>query len=516
MCGVIGLTFQRHRQDMGQVAAELLKTLEYRGYDSTGAAIQGEGEQVSLAKGVGAPSVMVHQLGVVQMAGSIFCGQVRWATFGAVNDVNAQPHLVRCKGFTLYGAHNGNVTNCDQLKAWLTDEGHQVLSDNDGEMVVHTVEHYFNRELSALGEKQQLEPDSRRACMRRAWVAAAARLQGSYAAVIVDPVSRVVWAVKQGSSLYFGLGKGGPGGPFSIASSDLSSILKMTRVVVPLRQGELVEYTPEGYQLYAVQDLRREGPSGVEQLEAGEPLERGPRRSRLRAKDTGLIPPFETFMDQEISAQEHTCRAVTRIFCGGSDGLARLRPQLEALTAEDLQAIRAALDRLRDQYDDDDIQRCFHELADLAPVRALTGQMQDHAADEARPERLDEGMASAEAGFFADLLPMARGVHDRRAVLLLDALLERQEVEEYAAAIGAFGDLCLQTIRRGGRIYVTCCGSSNHAAKAGALFFNELAHTDLTPLLPGEFRGQVSRCIRDGDLFIAVSRRAGRRHRQRP
>src|SRR5512143_4077352 len=181
MCGVIGLTYEHHRSDLGQVAAELLKTLEYRGYDSTGAAIQGDDEEVKLAKGVGAPSVMVHELGITQMSGKAFCGQVRWATFGAVTKENSQPHVVRCRSF-LYGAHNGNVTNCDDLKAWLTSEGHAVLSDNDGEMVVHTVEHFFARELERSANK---DAGARRVCMRAALVAAAAKLEGSFAAVIV-------------------------------------------------------------------------------------------------------------------------------------------------------------------------------------------------------------------------------------------------------------------------------------------------------------------------------------------
>src|SRR5688572_10835979 len=143
MCGVIGLIYERGRDDLGLIAAELLRTLEYRGYDSTGAAIQGaEGEEVDLRKDVGAPSAMVHELGIVKLGGQILCGQVRWATFGAVDRANSQPHVVRCKTH-LYGAHNGNVTNCDDLQRWLRAEGHQVLSDNDGEMVVHTVEHFF-------------------------------------------------------------------------------------------------------------------------------------------------------------------------------------------------------------------------------------------------------------------------------------------------------------------------------------------------------------------------------------
>ena len=69
MCGVIGLVYEHARDDLGQVAAELLKTLEYRGYDSTGAAVQGDDLDVALAKGVGAPSVMVHELGITRMRG---------------------------------------------------------------------------------------------------------------------------------------------------------------------------------------------------------------------------------------------------------------------------------------------------------------------------------------------------------------------------------------------------------------------------------------------------------------
>jgi glucosamine 6-phosphate synthetase-like amidotransferase/phosphosugar isomerase protein len=179
MCGVIGLVYQQERDDLGQIASELLKTLEYRGYDSTGGAFQGDGMDVRLLKGVGAPSQMVHQLGITRMGGRAFCGQVRWATFGAVTDENSQPHVVRCKSF-LYGAHNGNVTNCDDLKAWLTAEGHDVLSDNDGEMVVHTVEHFFARELGML--TGPATADSRHCAMRRALLSAARKLEGSSAA----------------------------------------------------------------------------------------------------------------------------------------------------------------------------------------------------------------------------------------------------------------------------------------------------------------------------------------------
>ena len=58
MCGVIGLIYERPRVDLGTTAGELLRALEYRGYDSTGAALQGAGLEVDLRKGVGAPSLM--------------------------------------------------------------------------------------------------------------------------------------------------------------------------------------------------------------------------------------------------------------------------------------------------------------------------------------------------------------------------------------------------------------------------------------------------------------------------
>jgi glucosamine 6-phosphate synthetase-like amidotransferase/phosphosugar isomerase protein len=488
MCGVIGLVYERHRTDLGQVAAELLKTLEYRGYDSTGAAIQGDGDDVTLMKGVGAPSLMVDELGITKLAGRAFCGQVRWATFGAVTAANSQPHVVRCRTF-LYGAHNGNVTNCDDLKVWLAGEGHAVLSDNDGEMVVHTVEHFFARELERAGAG---DADSRRRCMRAALIAAAAKLEGSFAAVIVDPVTRVMWAIKQGSSLYFGFGEDRVGGRFAIASSDLSSVLKLTRVVVPITEGELVEYDPTGHRIYAIEDRTVATPQGHVRLAAGQPVEREAVRSRLRAKDTGLVPPFETFMDQEISAQEQTAREVVTLFLGGSEaarsvGSGSVSPE-----------VTTRLDALRDQQDDAQIRTRFHELVDRHELRAML-------ARAPAAVRSAQHLGSSEAGFFADLLPMARDASDVLAVRLFDAMLEAEEVAEYARTVDQFGSMCRDAITRRGRIYVICCGSSYHAAKAAALFFNELAHVELTPSLPGEFRGQSARSLDDGDLVIAVS-----------
>lgn len=510
MCGVVGVVYENYRSDLGRIAAELLKTLEYRGYDSTGAAIQGYGDTWIQKKGVGAPSLMVHSLGIVDLPGQIMAGQVRWATFGAVTEANSQPHSVHCK-VSMYGAHNGNVTNCDALKLWLTDEGHRVLSDNDGEMVVHTVEHYFARELALLQEGPPSheavptrDPAVRRAAMRRALVAAAARLEGSFAAVVVDPISRCLWAIKQGSSLYFGIGRDDIGGRFAVASSDLSSVLKLTRVVVPMREGEFAEYDATGYQLYAI--ANKPAAAGEGARKAGEALERTPVRSRLRAKDTALVPPFKTFMDQEISAQEDTCRAVIRLFSGGSAAAQTLGAWLHASAQR--ATLLHHLELLRDQYADEAIAREFHTLVDTPAMSGLLADLTpaDRPSPESlAPERIAERLCSSEMGFFTDLLPMARDENDRLAVLALDAWLEHDEAREFSESVRRFSEACQSAVAQGGRLFCVCCGSSYNAARAAALFFNELAHVDLVPLLPGEFRERVSKTLRDGDLFIAVS-----------
>ena len=142
MCGIVSICYERDNPALGREAGELLKRLEYRGYDSTGASFLREDHSLRLLKKVGAPSRVVPELGIDREAGQRFIGQVRWATYGAVTDINSQPHHVTCK-VELVGAHNGNISNTDTLKPDLTAQGHRVVSDNDGEMITHLTEHAY-------------------------------------------------------------------------------------------------------------------------------------------------------------------------------------------------------------------------------------------------------------------------------------------------------------------------------------------------------------------------------------
>jgi glucosamine 6-phosphate synthetase-like amidotransferase/phosphosugar isomerase protein len=473
MCGVIGLRCEHDRGDLGEVACALLRMLEYRGYDSTGAAIQTEAGEITLLKDVGSPTAVTRRLGIARLSGRVFCGQVRWATFGSVTRANAQPHEVCCKTH-LYGAHNGNITNCDRLKDWLAKQGHRVVSDNDGEMLVHTVEHYFARELKR-------GPD-RAAALKAAVLAAARKLVGSYAAVVVDPVTQRLAAIKSGSSLYMGLGHDEAKGAFHIASSDLASVLSRTKMLLPMAEGE-----------FALYDHQR---ADFHDLRTGRSLRKHPVRSRLKVEETELKEPFRYFMQQEIFSQPAAVRKVLGLFLRRSDLLlaadrfAARRPALARRAARRVQDL-AALTRA------EKLRRDFPRFARGADFAALR-RLADKAALPAGPYE------SALGSFLEELGRLAPGGSET-ALRLLDGLCLRGEADDVSRRVSAFVRLLRQARRRSGAVYMLACGTSFHAAKVAAVFFNRIAGIKLHALLPGDFRAEAGAALRDGDLIIGIS-----------
>ncbi len=86
MCGVVGLVYEKNNGQLGREGAALLKKLEYRGYDSTGGAFFKKDGSLVLKKKVGAPTRVMQELEIEKLSGCKFIGQVRWATYGAVDD----------------------------------------------------------------------------------------------------------------------------------------------------------------------------------------------------------------------------------------------------------------------------------------------------------------------------------------------------------------------------------------------------------------------------------------------
>lgn len=503
-CGVLGLSLAKVSIRMGEYASTLLRALEYRGFDSTGAAFQGEGEDIVLLKDVGAPSTLVKTLGIDKQSGQIFCGQVRWATFGSVNKVNAQPHEVKCKRH-LYGAHNGNITNTRELKVFLTKEGHTVLSDNDGEMLVHCVEHYFDIEMDKAGNPTDAE--LRKACMRRGIIRTAEMIVGSYAAVIVDPTTRTSWAIKAGSSLYFGVGNVDDN-PFCLASSDLTAVLRFTKMLVNLREGEFIEYTDAYYQIYAQKDLRFKGLKGIEEsYKRGDQVPTEAVYSKLRAEDVELLPEFEYFMEQEIHAQAESTGKLVKFFQGGSNSgrrmleLVRREGLYDTLSGQMHKIISArdahAKELLFDAICSSDTFAAFYETA---------RKSYEAIFDVAVKEDFDKKyFFSNEKNVFIDLIGEDFDLRRIALAKAFDSISEQNSVAEFEHSVQGFLDLVKKTLQSSRNAYSISCGTSFHATKVAALFFNEIAGVEIIPILPGDFRGEYSNCIKDNDLIIGVS-----------
>ncbi len=496
-CGVIGLVYHKRNVRLGEIASRLLRVLEYRGYDSTGGAFQ-DGDRITLLKAPGAPSAVCEKLEMDGRPGSLFCGQVRWATYGAVDELNSQPHVVRCFEH-IYGAHNGNISNNARLKEFLLEQGHSVVSDNDGEMLIHLVEHHYHAERGS-GRHADLQ-----GAMRAAIVAASRQVEGSYASVVVLPETGTVYAVKSGSSLYLGLGDGEAGeepgvaeNPFIIASSDLTAVLKMTRLVVPLRQGQFVEYSALDHRVYALDEQRHLDEDGRERLfAAGDPIDVPPHFSRLHVGEISLRDGFEYFMEQEIADQVDSARRLVRYFSLGSErlrefreggGQGRLlisameRKLLALILAKSPGAMKEAC---RDLFDDDALWEMFCELP---------------------PE------VRADDGFYSDASSLLVWAwehftdHPRRDLIkLADLYSENDEINELNTKLMSFVEDARATIEAGGQIIAVCSGTSYNAARTGALFFNDICGVKFVPMLPGEYRGQYNHCIDERDMLVTIS-----------
>jgi glucosamine--fructose-6-phosphate aminotransferase (isomerizing) len=236
MCGIFGI-ITNQEQILGPTLVEAGKRLAYRGYDSVGCATVSIGGEIDLRKDAGRIEDVSAALDFPLMRGCRGITQLRWATFGAPSHENAQPHLD--SDGDMVGAHNGNVVNNVQMRELFIREGLTVRGTNDGETCVHAVERHFDRN----GRDMLL-----------AIRAAYDDLEGDYAFVITHRDEHKLYAIKKGSGLVAGLGDG-----FTCVSSDLPSILPLTRQVLYIRDGEIVVLSPEGVELYGVHDGARIG-----------------------------------------------------------------------------------------------------------------------------------------------------------------------------------------------------------------------------------------------------------------
>ncbi len=279
MCGIFGYVTNKEEK-LGPILIEAAQRLTYRGYDSVGAATLNNGT-IDLRKDVGKVETVSEKYCFAEMSGSRGITQLRWATFGEPSQVNSQPHLD--SDGDMVGAHNGNVVNNVELREQFIAEGMIVRSQNDGETCVHAVERYINRGYQFIDAIRLAYGD----------------LQGDYTFVIGRADDDKLYAFKKGSGMVVGIGEG-----FTCVSSDLPSILPLTRTIIRPQDGEIVTLWANRVEVRSVKD--------------GRLIERAPEEvtESMDAVQKGGYPHF---MLKEIHEQPQVARELLHLLAGSPE-----------------------------------------------------------------------------------------------------------------------------------------------------------------------------------------------------
>ena len=230
MCGIVGYVGKKR---VVPVIIDGLRKLEYRGYDSAGIAVAGNGQgELQVRRAEGKLRNLEEAIRLKPLDGTYGIGHTRWATHGRPTEENAHPHR-DCTG-KIVVVHNGIVENYLPLKKKLIEEGHKFSTETDTEVIAHLVESYFFNKSN--GHRPSLEEAVRKAVRQ---------LTGVFAlAVISEEEPNKIVAARNGPPAVIGLGN-----DEYFVASDVPAILYHTRDLFFLHDGDLAVVTPSGVQL---------------------------------------------------------------------------------------------------------------------------------------------------------------------------------------------------------------------------------------------------------------------------
>ena len=222
MCGIVGYLGPKNASE---VIVDGLSKLEYRGYDSAGVAVCNDGE-LEIRKFKGRLVVLAEDIEKNEMKGNLGIGHTRWATHGEPSDVNSHPHFNMDK--TIAVVHNGIIENYMELKEELKEDGVEFRSETDTEVIAHLVDKYYEGNLLDAVYKT------------------VARLKGAYALGVICKYNEdELVAVRKDSPLIAGVGEGE-----NFIASDIPALLKYTRKVYFLENGEVVHIKGNELKIY--------------------------------------------------------------------------------------------------------------------------------------------------------------------------------------------------------------------------------------------------------------------------
>ena len=227
MCGIVGYVGKKR---VVPVILDGLKRLEYRGYDSAGIAVAGNGDGLQVRRAEGKLRNLEEAIRLKPLDGTYGIGHTRWATHGHPTEENAHPHR-DCTG-KIVVVHNGIVENYFQLKRQLVQQGHRFTTQTDTEVIAHLVENYYFR-------------SSTKVTLEEAVRLALHEISGVFAVSIISETEpNKIVAARNGPPAVIGLGK-----DEYFVASDVPAILYHTRDLFFLADGDLAVITPSGVQL---------------------------------------------------------------------------------------------------------------------------------------------------------------------------------------------------------------------------------------------------------------------------
>lgn len=222
MCGIVGYI---GKGDAKNVVLQGLEKLEYRGYDSAGIAIIKD-SKIIVEKKKGKLKNLESHLEGMDLNSHIGIGHTRWATHGEPSDRNSHPHF--SEDMSIAVVHNGIIENYSILKNELIQKGYNFNSDTDTEVVAHLIHSLYKGDLfKAVTETLK--------CLR-----------GSYALGVLhkDFPDQIICARKD-SPLVIGIGENE-----NIIASDVPALLKYTKNVYFLEDGDIAKLTADSIEIF--------------------------------------------------------------------------------------------------------------------------------------------------------------------------------------------------------------------------------------------------------------------------
>ena len=224
MCGIVGFIGE---QEAAPILLEGLARMEYRGYDSAGLAVLDTGKGLQVVKAKGRLKVLNEKVdGGKKMFGTVGVGHTRWATHGEPSDANSHPLLSDSGRIAV--VHNGIIENYMEIKEFLQEKGVVFHSDTDTEVVAQLLDYYYRGDILDAVQK------------------VLHRIEGSYGlGIICSEHPEQLIAARKDSPLVLGYGDG-----FNMMASDVTALIKYTRDVSYMENGEIAVLTRQGIQVY--------------------------------------------------------------------------------------------------------------------------------------------------------------------------------------------------------------------------------------------------------------------------